>query len=707
LVLDATLLPIPAGFRLLAAQDTAREARGEGAPVRVAHPDPALQLVLVPVGAIPGGWYQLELQFPPEGLVDVVAKLTFAGDQVLWLRLPMLARNHGLAHLRLEDGLQDLTLIITGSGRLGAPTLCRFERVGLGGQIAAAARRGRDIFARDGFGVLWSGVNYLWRLMRPGAISLPQGGALPAGEAPYETWIRLFDEDPDRDRARHDERLMALAGRPLISILTVLTAAQPSALERLARSVTGQIYPAWELLLAAPQADHDAICEMLVAHGLDCGRLRLVNAGSNEVESLNALLAVAQGDYVLPLAQLALLRPHALLDFALTLAQQPAAELIYADEDVMGPDGRRRDWRFKPAWSPSLLKASDYLGQPVLMRRSAVRALGGWRTGTAYHRDIALRVSAAAEPRAIVHLAKLLLHGAAAPAPADHELPRPQRHLPTPRPRVSLIIPTRDGADLLRACVHSIRSLTDYENVEILVVDNGSVEAATRELFAELTADPSIRILSRPGPFNFSGLNNSAVRETTGSIIGLVNNDIEVTHGEWLGEMVALAARPETGCVGAKLLYPDGRIQHAGVVLGLRGIAGHAYRFAPADESGYLGSLRMPHNVSAVTAACLLVRRHVYDQVGGLDESLTVAFNDVDFCLRVAAAGYLNLWTPFAALIHHESVSRGRDLTAAKARRFADEHAIMRRRWGAALLDDPYYSPHLTRDAEDFSLRLR
>ncbi|MEN3381591.1 MAG: hypothetical protein V7608_1635, partial [Hyphomicrobiales bacterium] len=549
-------------------------------------------------------------------------------------------------------------------------------------------------------------VNYLWRLMRPGAISLSQGAAAPAGEAPYATWIRLFDEDPDRDRTRHAERLSALQKRPLISILAVLTVAEPSALARLARSATGQIYPAWELLLAAPQAEHDAIRETLVTHGLDCARLRLVNAGADEVESLNAVLAVAQGDYVLPLAQGALLRPHALLEFALTLTQHPDAKLIYADEDLMDPDGKRRDWRFKPVWSPTILQAFDYLGQPVLMRHATVRALGGWRAGTAgTHHDIALRLTGTAEPRTIVHLAKLLLHGAPAPAPTAPMLPRPRPDLPAPR--VSLIIPTRDRADLLRACIRSIRSRTDYENFEILIVDNGSVEAATRQLFAELSADRSIRILPRPGPFNFSGLNNAAVREATGSIIGLVNNDIEVTHGEWLGEMVALAMRPQTGCVGAKLLYPDGRIQHAGVVLGLRGIAGHAYCFAPADEPGYLDRLRMAHNVSAVTAACLLVRREVYDQVGGLDESLTVAFNDVDFCLRVAAAGYLNLWTPFAELIHHESVSRGRDLTAAKARRFADEHAIMQRRWGAALLDDPYYSPHLTRDAEDFSLRLR
>ena len=216
-----------------------------------------------------------------------------------------------------------------------------------------------------------------------------------------------------------------------------------------------------------------------------------------------------------------------------------------------------------------------------------------------------------------------------------------------------------------------------------------------------------IRILLRPEPFNFSRLNNSAVQEATGDVLAFLNNDIEVTHEEWLEEMLTLALQPHAGCVGAKLLYPDGRIQHAGIVLGLGGVAGHGHRFARADDPGYLGRLQCVQNVSAVTAACLLVRKRVFNQVGGFDESLTVAFNDVDFCLKVRAAGYLNLWTPFAELIHHESVSRGRDLTPSKARRFADEYAMMQRNWGLELLSDPYYSPHLTYDREDFSLRLR
>ena len=171
--------------------------------------------------------------------------------------------------------------------------------------------------------------------------------------------------------------------------------------------------------------------------------------------------------------------------------------------------------------------------------------------------------------------------------------------------------------------------------------------------------------------------------------------------------MVALAVRPEVGCVGAKLLYPDGRIQHGGVVLGLYGVAGHAHRFARDDDPGYLGRLRRVQNVSAVTAACLVVRKQVFDAVGGLDENLAVAFNDVDFCLKVRQAGYRNVWTPFAELVHHESASRGSDFTPTKATRFAGEYDIMQRRWGEQLLNDPYYSPHLTYDAEDFSLRLR
>ena len=336
--LDGSGFSAPAGFRLASAEEI-RE--GEDAPVRVVHPDPPLRIEFVPDRPMPGGWYQFELRFPPEGLVDVVAQFSFAEERVLWLRLPLFARNHFLAHFRLEGALQRLTLIVAGSGRLTEPVLCRFAHIGRRGQLAAAAQRGMDIFRRDGRGVFASGLNYLWRLTRPGSIAISRGTAASTGEAPYETWIRIFDEAPERDRARHEERLTAMVRQPLISMLAELSSAEPLALDRLARSVTEQIYPNWELVLAAPERLQSEIGAALAARGVEPGRTRIVNAGANPAENLNAALAVSQGEFVLPLAERALLRPHALLDLALTAQRVTTAELIYTDEDSIDDSGNR------------------------------------------------------------------------------------------------------------------------------------------------------------------------------------------------------------------------------------------------------------------------------------------------------------------------------------------------------------------------------
>jgi len=233
------------------------------------------------------------------------------------------------------------------------------------------------------------------------------------------------------------------------------------------------------------------------------------------------------------------------------------------------------------------------------------------------------------------------------------------------------------------------------------------VETTTHRLFAELANQDRIRILPHPGAFNYSALNNFAAREARGTILALLNNDIEVISHDWLEEMVALAVRPQIGCVGAKLLYPSGRVQHAGVYLGLAGLAVHGYRLAARDSPGQLNRMSTVQNVSAVTAACLVIRKSVFDEVGGFDqEALKVALNDLDLCLKVRAVdGYLNLWTPFAELIHHESVSRGSG-GVVEARRAWQERNVMRARWGEALLRDPYYSPNLSDDREDFSIRV-
>ena len=716
-------------FRLVSVEETPVEAH---LPVRIVHSDQGLTAVFVPTERTADDWYRFELRFPPEGVVEVLAHFELTGGRVLWQRLPAFARNHFQAQFRLQGAIERLTLTLTGSGHLGQPDLCRFDRVGLIGHAMAVARRGVEVVRRDGVRAIWSALNYLWRLTRPGSIVISRGSASAAGESLYDTWMRVFDEMPEQDHALHEERLASLAHRPLISVLVVLDAADAPTLDRLARGLGSQVYPAWELLIAAAAPRHEDVRAALAARGL--GGLHLVAPGATAADSLNALLAEAGGEYVLPLPSRALLRPHALLELALTLARVPAAQAIYTDEDRVDDTGARRDPRFKPAWSPDVLCAHDYCGDLKLLNVARLRALGGWRAETApvHGHDLMLRLGGDSGP--IVHLAKILVHGdggrdalanpaatvraladhaarrgldAEASFDAAHALGRLRFHVPRPAPLVSLIIPTRDNAALLEACVRSIRERTHYSDYEIIVVDNGSVEDATKQLFKRLTADPAVRVLPRPEPFNFSRLNNSAVREARGSILGLVNNDIEAVEANWLGEMVSLAVRREVGCVGARLHYADGRLQHGGIILGLGGVAGHVHRFATAAEPGYLQRLSAVQNVSAVTAACLLIRREVYDEVGGLDESLSVAFNDVDFCLKVREAGYLNLWTPFATLVHHESVSRGADVTPAKARRFADEYAATQRRWGAALLNDPYYSPHLSYDREDFSVRPR
>ena len=276
--------------------------------------------------------------------------------------------------------------------------------------------------------------------------------------------------------------------------------------------------------------------------------------------------------------------------------------------------------------------------------------------------------------------------------------------LPGSAPKVSLVIPTRDHAAMLRKCVGSILARTEYPNFEVLIVDNQSREDETRQCFEELARDPRVRIAAYDAPFNFSAINNFAVRQVDGELVGLVNNDIEVIAPGWLGEMASHALRPEIGAVGAKLYYGNDTVQHAGIILGIGGVAGHSHKYFRRSRNGYFGRLRLVQNVSAVTAACLVIRRATYEAAGGMDEAnLRIAFNDVDFCLKVRALGLRNLWTPYAELYHHESVTRGSEDSPEKRERFRREVETMRSRWGAQLTSDPCYSPMLSLITEDFS----
>jgi GT2 family glycosyltransferase len=271
---------------------------------------------------------------------------------------------------------------------------------------------------------------------------------------------------------------------------------------------------------------------------------------------------------------------------------------------------------------------------------------------------------------------------------------------------VSIIVPTRDGQPLLSRCVRTLLDNTDYPDYEIIVVDHGSRDERTLRYLERAQEDERVVVLRQNAPFNFSALNNFAATKATGGVLAFVNDDIQAVETSWLREMVSHAIRPGVGCVGAKLLYPDGRIQHGGVVLGIGGIAGHAFKYSSGAGSGYFSKLRMAHTVSAVTAACMVVERRKFERVGGFDEQqLAVAFNDVDLCLRLGEAGYRSVLTPHAVLIHQESASRGSDEEESKRERFEREQRVMRDRWQRQLASDPYYSPHLTSEFEDFSLR--
>jgi GT2 family glycosyltransferase len=266
-----------------------------------------------------------------------------------------------------------------------------------------------------------------------------------------------------------------------------------------------------------------------------------------------------------------------------------------------------------------------------------------------------------------------------------------------------VIIPTRDRVGLLSQCIESLMSRTTYPDYEVIVADNDSRDPETLAYFQTLEAR-GVRVMPAPGPFNFSRINNQAAAAATGEYLLLLNNDTEVTDGDWLTEMMRYAVQPDIGCVGARLWYPDRTLQHGGVILGILGMAGHAHKHLPQGSGGYFSRAVLPQQLSALTAACLLVRKSLYMELGGLDESLAVALNDIDFCLRVDAAGYRNVWTPYAELIHHESKSRGYEDTAEKRKRLKEETAVLWARWGERLQRDPFYSPHLTRLRQDFSI---
>ncbi len=404
------------------------------------------------------------------------------------------------------------------------------------------------------------------------------------------------------------------------------------------------------------------------------------------------------------------LAPDALIHLAAAFAGEAPADLAYADSETGTPGGPRP--ALKPGWSPDLALTTLYPGRPLLVAAGLV-ARSGWRPDVGARALLLAATLAGPErvrriPRILCrtmpdapdpdgHAADLAraLHRAGAPAVVARrgdvlDLDWP---LPEPAPLVSVIVPTRDRPELLRVAVRGVLHDTDYPAIELVIVDNGSTDPAVAALYAEWAADPRVRRLDRPGPFNFSRLVNDGAAASRGAVLVLLNNDVEVLHPDWLSAMVRQALRPGIGAVGAKLLFGSGRIQHVGVVVGLGGRAGHILRNRPADTPGHLRRLTVAHEVAGVTAACLAVARDKFEAVGGLDaETFPIDFNDIDLCLRLGARGWGSVWTPRATLAHHESVSRGPSVGPARAR-FEAEGDRFAARWRAVIRDDPYYHP--------------
>lgn len=432
------------------------------------------------------------------------------------------------------------------------------------------------------------------------------------------------------------------------------------------------------------------------------------------------------------------LAPRALNRFAAVIQNHQEACVLYADEDQISPAGRRHSPQFKPAWNPDLLYSDPHYSHIWVIRADhcyqaceAILACGEEPTLYA----LALEATANCEANQIFHLPGILYHrldtqnGSRSSRETTASLESffarhgKQLHvtfhpsgghvvhwpLPDPPPLVSIIIPTRNHGDLLHCCLSSLAEHGQGNPpTEIIVIDNGSSEIETLNYLATLERHKTIRVLRRPGQFNYAALNNEAVFHAKGELIALMNNDVEATHPGWLATMAAQALRPEIGAVGAKLLFEDGTVQHGGVLLGIGGIAGHAHKYLDAGDEGYQLRLQLTHNLSAVTGAMLVIRKSVFQEVGGFDaENFAVNYNDVDLCLRLMVSGYRNLFCPEAVLVHHESKTRGAPTAPDAYAQWKKEQKAMLNRWGDLLTADPNYSPYLTLQEENLSLSLR
>lgn len=555
-------------------------------------------------------------------------------------------------------------------------------------------------------------------------VPLPWGHDASARSTDYWHWLHLWEQDRVHRPGPVDD--LPTSG-PLLSVVVPIYRPSLWYFRECVRSVMAQTYQDWQLCLCDDSSQDPQLTRAMAELAESDPRIIVVALEENGgiSRATNRALDEARGEFVVLLDHDDVLEPSALAELAAAFTGHDDVDLVYSDEDKLDELGKRYQPHFKPDWDPDLLLAYPYLGHVVAIRRDVLRHIGGFRSEFDGSQDYDVMLRATEMARRVVHISKVLYHwrvvaGSAAgdtdakpwahqasrrvledtirrrgldavveagPFQGAYHLRRAIRGSPT----VSVIIPFRDQAGLTVTCLESLDGTAGLPITEVVLIDNGSTEPETRALRRSIADRPATRLLEYPGAFNWAIINNVAAATCDSDYLLFLNNDIEATTDGWLASMVEVAQDPAIGAVGARLLYPDGSVQHAGVILGLGGVASHIFLGMPTGTVGYFSWDRVVRGYSAVTAACMLVRRSVFEEVGGFDESFAVAFNDVDFCIRVSRAGYRNIYTPHAELTHHESISRGLSGYYHDYQRFL-------RLWGEVLRPgDPAYNPNLSR----------
>lgn len=539
-----------------------------------------------------------------------------------------------------------------------------------------------------------------------------------------------------------EKNIKTFKKRPKFSIVIPVYNVEPKWLKKAIESIKNQWYENWEICIADDHSTNKKTINYLKSLDDKKIKLKFLEKNKNISVASNEALAMATGNYVCLMDHDDELTVDALYEVTKTINRY-GSEFIYSDEDKIDMDGEFCEPHFKPDYAPDMFLSQNYISHLGVIKKELLEKVGGWEVGLEGSQDYDLYLKVLEQTKKIKHIPKVLYHWRKLPGSTASEFSEKSYANKTGKkalqnalqrrkvdakvkngkypgtykveykiegnPLVSILIPFKDKTKLLKTCVESVLRKSTYENFEIIGISNNST---TKSIFKEMKRleklDQRVKFYEYHKPFNYSAINNYAVKHfTNGEQIVLMNNDIEILSKNWIQEMLMHSQRKDIGAVGAKLYYPNDTIQHAGVIIGIGGVAGHSHKYFKKNDAGYFSRLSLVQNFSAVTAALLMVKKSLYDEVNGLnEEDLKVAFNDVDFCLRVQELGYRNLFTPYCEAYHHESISRGHEDTPEKIKRFNKEVEYMQKMHSRILKDgDLYYNPNLTLDREDFSLK--